>query len=430
MAAGAALGLGVDLGTSGLRLALVGADGPSPLEEHSSAYPRPFEDPEGWRQGFVTLVKALPQHLRQRIGAIAIAGTSGTLLRCSATGEPRGLALSYACACPEQTQALGALVPQGGPAASASGSLARALRLWNGLAQPLGHGHDLLRHQADWLMGWLLADWRWGEEANNLRLGWDLEHQRWAGTIAAQAWAQALPAVVASGTGLGTLAPAVAASLGLPPSCQVVAGTTDSNAIFLAANPGPGDGVAVLGTTLVLKQFSPAPLLGAGVSNHRLGGRWLVGGASNGGAGVLQQFFSTEQLEQLSRQIDPNRPSGLALLPLPRRGERFPIDDPELAPVLGPRPVGDALYLQALLEGLTELERLGWQRLQDLGAPAVQRVLSVGGGAHNPQWRLLRQRALKRPVLNRPRASAAAAMGRWALGSIGWGQAITPLSQP
>ena len=144
----------------------------------------------------------------------------------------------------------------------------------------------------------------------------------------------------------------------------------------------------------------------------------------------MQQFFSTEQLEQLSRQIDPNRPSGLALLPLPRRGERFPIDDPELAPVLGPRPVSDALYLQALLEGLTELERLGWQRLQDLGAPAVQRVLSVGGGAHNPQWRLLRQRALKRPVLNRPRASAAAAMGRWALGSIGWGQAITPLSQP
>jgi len=92
--------------------------------------------------------------------------------------------------------------------------------------------------------------------------------------------------------------------------------------------------------------------------------------------------------------------------------------------------VSDALYLQALLEGLTELERLGWQKLQDLGAPAVQRVLSVGGGAHNPQWRLLRQRALKRPVLNRPRASAAAAMGRWALGSIGWGQAITPRSQP
>jgi sugar (pentulose or hexulose) kinase len=425
MGAGDLLGLGVDLGSSGLRLALVGADGHS-LAERSSAYPRPFEDPEGWRQGLATLVTALPQHLRQRIGAIAIAGTSGILLRCSADGAPRGLALSYATACPEQIPTLAALVPEGGPAASASGSLARALRLWGSFPQALNPSQDLLRHQADWLMGWLLADWRWGEEANNLRLGWDQQQQRWAGSIAAQPWAQALPELVAGGTGLGPLAAAVAASLGLPPSCQVVAGSTDGNAIVLAAAPGPGDGVAVLGTTLVLKQFSPQPLAGAGVSNHRLGGQWLVGGASNGGAGVLRQFFSNEQLEQLSRQIDPNRPSGLALRPLPGRGERFPIDDPELAPVLGPRPVSDALYLQALLEGLTELERLGWQKLQELGAPAVQRVLSVGGGANNPQWRLLRQRSLQIPVLNRAKASAAAAMGRWALASIGWEQPAPP----
>ena len=37
----------------------------------------------------------------------------------------------------------------------------------------------MLRHQADWINGWLLKNWHWGEEGNNLRLGWELETERW-----------------------------------------------------------------------------------------------------------------------------------------------------------------------------------------------------------------------------------------------------------
>jgi sugar (pentulose or hexulose) kinase len=57
-------------------------------------------------------------------------------------------------------------------------------------------------------------------------------------------------------------------------------------------------------------------------------------------------------------------------------------------------------------------------RLRELGAPAVQRVISLGGGAHNPQWRQLRQQALGVPVLNRPRLSAARGMARLALETL------------
>ncbi|NBW63045.1 MAG: sugar kinase, partial [Synechococcaceae bacterium WB4_1_0192] len=106
------------------------------------------------------------------------------------------------------------------------------------------------------------------------------------------------------------------------------------------------------------------------------------------------------------------------LRPLPRPGERFPVDDPSLAPILMPRPVSDALYLQALLEGLAVIERDGWRRLQALGAPPIRRVLSLGGGARNPQWRQLRQRLLGIPVLNRPEASAARGMARLALSAL------------
>jgi sugar (pentulose or hexulose) kinase len=267
-------------------------------------------------------------------------------------------------------------------------------------------------------MGWLLGHWCWGEAGNNLRLGWDLQANRWLGQLSRQPWAAALPAIRASGDVLGPLTPAVASLLELPPTCVVVAGSTDANAGVLAAAPAAGEAVTVLGTTLVLKQFTNAPIEAPGVSSHRVDGRWLVGGASNAGAGLLSRFFSDTELRRLSRQIDPRRPSGLALRPLPSRGERFPVDDPELEPILEPRPCSDALYLQALLEGLTEIERQGWLRLQQLGGPPVRRIITLGGGAHNPQWRSLRQRALGVPVLNRPALSAALGMATLARRSL------------
>jgi sugar (pentulose or hexulose) kinase len=405
------LGCGIDLGTSGCRLALV--DSAGLVNQLSCHYPGPFRQAESWREGVKQLLAQLPEPQRQGIGAIAIDGTSGTLLACSSKGDPLAAALAYNDACPEQAEQARQLVPAGGSAASSSGSVARGLQLLDRLK--LQPGSDLiLRHQADWLMGWLLGDWRWGEEGNNLRLGWDLLQNQWSGGISHSSWATALPRVLPSGSRVGPIGAAAAAALKLPMDCQIISGSTDANAAVLAAEPQEGDGVAVLGTTLVLKQFAPAPLHGPGVNNHRIAGRWLVGGASNAGGGVLRQFFSEQQLEELSRQIQPEISTGLNLFPLPQRGERFPVDDPQLEPVLKPRPVSDALYLQALLEGLSTIECQGWQRLEELGAPAVQRVLSVGGGANNPQWRALRQKLLNKPVLNRSKASPAAAMARLA----------------
>jgi len=501
------LALGLDLGSSGLRLALAESTPQGDarlLNELSSSYPRPFADPQGWLDGLRALVAQLDPALRGRVGAIAIAGTSGTLLCCRPEGSllpgQAGLALPYHCSIPEQAESVALIAADpSSPAASASGSLARALRLLALIAaessqarppspqrstpmagsstefapaaadhppavtlqeptlptaaapgmaspatpedragpsldarmkgrSPAGRGSPgppladpacrpplLLRHQADWLMGWLLGDWRWGEEGNNLRLGWDLQRQAWSGSIAEQPWAAALPQICPSGADLGRLSPAAAAALGLPGCCRVVAGSTDANAGVLAADPRPGDGITVLGSTLVLKQFVDAPICAPGVSCHRVAGRWLLGGASNAGAGILRRFFDDDQIRELSRQIDPRRPSGLDLLPLPGRGERFPVDDPSLEPRLEPRPTSDALFLQALLEGLTALELRGWRRLRELGAPPLRRVITLGGGARNPQWRSLRQRALGVPVLQRPGLSAAFGMARLAL---------------
>jgi D-ribulokinase len=430
-----ALYLGVDLGSSGLRLAVLadagapGGDPASPVLERQSPYPGRFEDPEAWRQGLIDLLAAVPEEVRRRVGSVAIDGTSGTLLACGPGGRllppPLAHALPYHQACPEQAGAIATLLaPETGggadhPAASSSGSLARALRLLalareTDLAQGL-----LLRHQADWVMGWLLDDWRWGEEGNNVRLGWDLQQGRWLAGVPEGLEAGVLPEIRCSGSRLGRL----------PVDCQVVAGSTDANAAVLAADPLEGDGIAVLGTTLVLKQFVAVPLAGAGLSNHRVGGRWLAGGASNAGAGILRRFFDDARIAELSRQIAPDRPTGLALRPLSRRGERFPVDDPALEPILEPRPASDARYLQALLEGLTAIEVAGWRRLRELGAPELRRVISVGGGARNSQWRALRTRALGIPVLNRPQRTAALGMALLARASSRMG-ADSPSPRP
>lgn len=74
---------------------------------------------------------------------------------------------------------------------------------------------------------------------------------------------------------------------------------------------------------------------------------WLraAGGASNSGGAVLRSFFTDGQLTALTSQIDVSAPPGLGYYPLPKAGERFPINDPQLQPRLTPRPDSDAEFL-------------------------------------------------------------------------------------
>lgn len=92
--------------------------------------------------------------------------------------------------------------------------------------------------------------------------------------------------------------------------------------------------VTSLGSTLAIKLLSTKRVDDAryGVYSHRLDDKWLVGGASNTGGAILRQLFSDEQLERLSREINPTVASTLDYYPLKSSGERFPIADPNLAP--------------------------------------------------------------------------------------------------
>jgi sugar (pentulose or hexulose) kinase len=187
----------------------------------------------------------------------------------------------------------------------------------------------------------------------------------------------------------------------LPARCLLVAGTTDSIAAFIATGAcETGEAVTSLGSTLVLKLISDKPVFSSrlGVYSHRLGDSWLAGGASNSGGKVLLQYFDPARMKQLTPMLEPETPTGLDYYPLAQAGERFPRNDPGLQPALEPRPDDEVKFFQALLEGIAGIEAEGYRALSQLGAPAVSKVFTSGGGSTNPAWRKIRELKLGVPV--------------------------------
>jgi sugar (pentulose or hexulose) kinase len=231
-----------------------------------------------------------------------------------------------------------------------------------------------------------------------------------------------LPKVVTPGTFIAGLRPEIASQFGLHRDCYVCAGTTDSIAAFLASGAQfPGEAVTSLGSTLVLKLLSRTRVEDAkyGIYSHRLGDLWLTGGASNTGGAVLGQFFTHAELESLSREIDGSKVSELDYYPLLKPGERFPINDANLAPRLQPRPNNDVEFLHGLLESIARIEARGYELLQEFGADQLTRVYTAGGGAANDTWSEIRVRYLQVPVVRPVNTQAAYGTALLAMRGVG-----------
>tara|TARA_B100000579_G_scaffold433461_1_gene452256 strand:- start:478 stop:1713 length:1236 start_codon:yes stop_codon:yes gene_type:complete len=403
--------LGIDLGTSGVRIAVINKK-KQILFTSSMQYPKGLESWEDWIFCCTKLLTEIPKKIRERMISCAVAGTSGTLLACKKNGDPLGKALPYSLSFPEYSTEINKLFMKDCPGSSTSGSVGRALKLISLYGDKI-----LLMHQADWISGWILNNWELGEEGNNLRMGWEISNHSWPTTFNNSNLLNCLPKIVSSGQIMGQISNKKANELNLPKKLKVIAGTTDSNAGVLATFPSKNDGITILGSTIVIKKFIKKPLIGKGISNHKLLGNWLCGGASNAGAAILLDFFNVEYINELSTQINPAKSTGIDLIPLSKKGERFPVDDPNLQPKLDPRPVSDSLYLHAILEGLAKIEAKGWRKLQELGADLPKQIITIGGGAKNITWKKIREREIGIPIkiCNRPPAAGVASIALDAL---------------
>ncbi len=317
------------------------------------------------------------------------------MLLCDAQLQPVSPALLYHDTRAQQQAAqLRTLAPDNHIVCTATSGLAKLL--WLTQQSDLKPAAYFL-HQADWLTALLSGKPGISDHHNALKTGFDVERLAWPKWIMDLPDSRLLPGVIAPGEAIGNIQPEIAAQFGINAHCVIHAGTTDSIAAFIAADVHEtGIGVTSLGTTLVLKQLSPTRIDAQeyGIYSHRYGDLWLVGGASNAGAGVLRNYFDDEQLAALSLQIDPMLDSPLDYYPLTRIGERFPINDAELEPRLEPRPASDAKFLHGILQSLSRIETAGYDKLADLGAPRLTGIVTNGGGAKNAIWGKMRERSL------------------------------------
>ncbi len=393
--------LGIDFGTSGARAIAINQE-KAIVSEVKYLFNNSATDhlAEVWQRALYSLLEQILIDIRKQIKAIAINGTSSTVLLCDRSGnlldhpilynDARGVAV---------VEQIRNIAPANHVVISATSSLAKLL-WWQ--KQAVFSQAAYFLHQADWLSFLLHGKLGISDYHNALKLGYDVENFCYPDWLQNLSCSDLLPHIVTPGTAIAEILPDISDRFSLPNDCLVCAGTTDSIAAFLASGASqPGEAVTSLGSTLVLKLLSETKVENSsyGIYSHRLGNLWLTGGASNTGGAVLKHFFTDEELVTLSQQINPNLASPLEYYPLLTKGDRFPVNNPNLLPQLEPRPDDPVEFLHGLLESMARIEALGYQRLQELGASKLTRVYRAGGGAKNTVWSSICQRHLQIPVI-------------------------------
>lgn len=399
--------IGVDLGTSGCRAIAITAHGAIKAEAkiHYADNNHKLQTPDDWWQATQFVLKEITSKVNhQHIQAISVDGTSGTVLLCDHEGSPLTPAVMYnEQHAKPQAEFLKNYAPKNSVVLSATSGLAKVLWLLehHQVDQPFH-----IVHQADWIAGKLCQRFDFSDTNNALKTGFDPINNIWP------LWLKdlfkdlkinndSLPKVYSPGEFIKYIHPHTADDLNLPLDVELIAGTTDSTAAFMASSASKvGHAVTSLGSTLVLKVISDEPINDPahGVYSQPYGQYWLVGGASNSGGAVLNYYFSDEKMLSLSKDLKPKVHTNLNYYPLLETGERFPINDPHLAPRIEPRVENDALFFQGLLEGMAEIEHSGYKLLEELGAPYPKSIQTAGGGAINEAWRHIREHKLGVPV--------------------------------
>ena len=389
--------IGIDLGTSGCRAIAIDDDKQIIASSHKSLKQaqapssKSEQDPnEHWQIVLDVLSEVIHKCQKLTIKAIAVDATSGSILFVDKHGAPLTSIIMYNDArAAKQSDVIADIAPKESAAHGVSSGLSKALyQLEHADIPPTSK----LLHQADWINFKLGAPLAITDENNALKTGYDPIKRYWPDWIDTLIDSSLLPDVVPVATTIGQLSNHLCQQFNLDYRPELIAGTTDSIAAFIATGANQlGDAVTSLGSSLVVKLITKTPLFvpELGIYSHRLADYWLVGGASNTGGAVLKHYFDASQLQQLSEKIDLNT-KPLDYYPLLSKGERFPVNDPHLEPQLTPK-TDDVTFLYGMLNGIANIEKQAYHCLQHAGSDTLTSIRTVGGGAINPVRQQIRQ---------------------------------------
>ena len=378
-----------------------------PLKSHRDG-PRHEQDPGEWWSALATACREVLAGLtREPIGGLAICGTSGTVLLVDSAGDPLSPGLMY-----DDSRAVDDARRANEVGAAVWDSLGYRMQpawalpklLWLLREHGAGVRGARLAHQVDFVTRRLVGQEVPADSSHALKTGYDVLHDAWPHDVMTALGVPAglLPDVVRSGARLGAVARAGAEATGICEGTPVIAGMTDGCAAQLAAGAlSEGSWNSVLGTTLALKGVASELIrdpLGAVYSHRSPDGRWLPGGASSVGAGVLSTRFPGRDLQALDRRAAEREPADVLAYPLVSRGERFPFTAPEAEGFMLGEPEDETDHYAALLQGVAYVERLCFDHLHRLEAPTDGPLTLTGGATRSRYWCQLRADVLGRAV--------------------------------
>jgi xylulokinase len=404
--------LGLDLGTSESKAALVGLDGRL-LGLGRGSYAtdvgpdgRAEQDPRDWWAALATAVRSLAGSLPDaEVLAICAVGQGPTLVAVDADALPVRPALTW------QDRRAGA----GG-----YGLLPRMA--WLAREDPEGAA------RARWLLAsWdAVGLWLTGDAVTTVQAHEAVPSPEALG--AAGVRAESVAPALAYGSRLGSLRPAAAEVLGLRLGIPVIAGVNDGTASMLGAGLlAAGDAVDTGGTSGGIGIYAdrPVEVPRALLAPAPLPGLWVVGGAMAAlGASVdwmrsvvLGDRWTPDELFLAAAGVAPGA-DGLVFLPY-LAGERAPIFDEEARGVLFGLTLahGPEHLARAALEGAAFALRHVAEPLAEAGAP-VRELRLAGRPSAGDVWARIKADVLGVPVAI-PTLGETAVLGAAILAAVG-----------
>ncbi len=413
--------VGIDVGTSGVRVVCVDASGNVLLKVSRTLEPRRLarggiheQKPEGWWRAVCQCTQQIVEKLtrvepRATVKGVAVTSTSGTLLCTDSAGKPLRPAILY-----DDTRAASVVEllnsRKGTIRWNASHSLAKAL--WVRKKEPaVWEQTKRLLHPTDWLTGRLCDGYGFADFTNALKLGYECESNRWSEVISAARIPQEfLPAIVKPGSIVGKLTAKSAEATGLPRETSVVAGATDGMAGLIASGAhAPSHANTTLGTTIVWKVIAGRrPPANQGIYTHQHpAGYWVPGAAGNTGPGSIAVAEAGRSKKELDRAAASFLPSELICYPLAGTGERFPFLNPNATAFVAGRPGNHIEWHAAQLQALGFVERWGYEILGKIGVEVGETLFSTGEAARSRVLSQTRADILNRTVARCKEPSAA-----------------------
>ncbi|MBS1800578.1 MAG: carbohydrate kinase [Acidobacteria bacterium] len=404
--------LGIDLGTQSVRVLAVTAGGDvaasaaNPLRSIREGV-RHEQSPQEW---WLAVSEGCRKVVRDLGGAevlgLAVCATSGTILLIDDAGGPLTNGLMYDDA---RAQAEAAAVNDAGEelwlrmSYRMQPSWALPKLLWLARAGAVRSGVRVA-HQNDYinmrLSGSLVAT----DSSHALKTGYDLIENHWPGKILDRLNlpSDIFPSVVRPGTKIGEVCEAAAGETGIAKGTPIYAGMTDGCAAQIASGAiAEGSWNSVIGTTLVMKGVTGALLhdpAGVVYSHRSPDGRWLPGGASNCGAGLIAKQFMPEEMESLNRAALRADPTGVVVYPLMGTGERYPFSESRAHGFTVGQARSREEQYTATLEGIACVERLAVDALRMLGAPMYGAYTISGGATRSDALNSIRAAMLQRTL--------------------------------